>query len=41
MKLNHWDIYIDPQKDTVQRVYMVREEIINEATVTTQLTLGK
>ncbi len=38
MKLNHWDIYIDPQKNTVQRVYMVKEEIINEATVTTQLT---
>jgi len=29
MKLNHWDVYIDPQKGTVQRVYMVKEEIIN------------
>ena len=38
MKLNHWDVYIDPQKGTVQRVYMVEEEIINGATVTTQLT---
>ena len=38
MKLIHWDIYIDPQKNTVQRVYMVKEEIINEATITTQLT---
>ncbi len=38
MKLNHWDVYIDPQKGTVQRVYMVKEEIINGTTVTTQLT---
>ena len=38
MKLNHWDVYIDPQKGTVQRVYMVKEEIINGITVTTQLT---
>ncbi|MGH2564214.1 MAG: hypothetical protein ACRDE8_17545 [Ginsengibacter sp.] len=38
MKLNHWDVYIDPQKNTVQRVYMVKEEIVNETTITTQLT---
>ena len=38
MKLNHWDVYIDPQKNTVQRIYMVKEEIINGTTVTTQLT---
>ena len=38
MKLNHWDVYIDPQKGTVQRVYIVKEEIINGTTVTTQLT---
>ena len=38
IKLNHWDVYIDPQKDTVQRVYMVKEEMINGTTVTTQLT---
>ena len=38
MKLNHWDVYIDPQKGTVQRVYMVKEEIINGITITTQLT---
>lgn len=38
MKLNHWDVYIDPQKNTVQRVYMVKEEIVNWTTITTQLT---
>lgn len=38
IKLNHWDVYIDPQKNTVQRIYMVKEEIINETTITTQLT---
>ena len=38
MKLTHWDIYIDPQKGTVQRVYIVKEEIINGVTLTTQLT---
>ena len=29
MKLNHWDVYIDPQKNKVQRIYIVKEEIIN------------
>lgn len=38
MKLTHWDIYIDPQKGTVQRVYIVKEETANGATLTTQLT---
>ncbi len=38
IKLNHWDIYIDPQKNTVQRIYMVKEEIVNGESVTTQLT---
>jgi hypothetical protein len=38
MKLNHWDVYIEPQKNTVQRIYIVKEEIINGTTVTTQLT---
>lgn len=38
VKLNHWDVYIDPQKNTVQRIYMVKEEVINETTITTQLT---
>ncbi len=38
MKLTHWDVYIDPQKGTVQRVYIVKEETANGATLTTQLT---
>ena len=38
IKLNHWDIYIDPQQSKVQRIYLVKEENINGATITTQLT---
>ena len=38
IKLNHWDVYIDPQKNTVQRIYLVKEETINGESVTTQLT---
>lgn len=38
VKLNHWDIYIDPQKNTVQQIYLVKEETKNDATITTQLT---
>ena len=38
MKLNHWDIYIDPLKNAIQRIYLVKEETINGEIVTTQLT---
>lgn len=38
MKLTHWDVYIDPQNGTVQRVYIVKEESANGVTLTTQLT---
>ncbi|HSQ45156.1 MAG TPA: hypothetical protein VLM16_09180 [Ginsengibacter sp.] len=38
IKLNHWDVYIDPQKNTVQRIYMVKEENTNGTTITTHLT---
>lgn len=38
MKLNHWDVYITPQKNTVQRIYLVKETEENGQTVTTQLT---
>ena len=38
IKLNHWDIYIDPQKNSVQRIYLVKEDVINGDDVTTQLT---
>ncbi|MEP6952124.1 MAG: hypothetical protein ABI863_22730 [Ginsengibacter sp.] len=38
IKLNHWDVYIDPQKSTVERIYLVKEDIRNGESVTTQLT---
>jgi hypothetical protein len=38
IKLNHLDVYIDPGKNIVQRIYMVKEEIANDETITTQLT---
>ncbi len=36
--LNHWDVYIDPEKGTVQRIYIVKSQMINGANITTQLT---
>ncbi|MEO6288368.1 MAG: hypothetical protein ABIO76_00515 [Ginsengibacter sp.] len=36
--LIHWDVYIDPQKNNVQRIYMVKEDTLNAGHVTTQLT---
>lgn len=38
IKLVHWDVYIDPQKNDVQRIYMVKEDRNNAAHTTTQLT---
>jgi hypothetical protein len=38
IKLNHFDVYIDPQQNKVERIYLVKEEIKNEETITTQLT---
>ncbi len=38
IKLIHWDVYIDPQKNTVQRIYMVKEDSNHAAHITTQLT---
>ncbi len=38
MKLNHWDVYLDPQKNTVRRIYLVKAEIVNKQNITTQLT---
>jgi hypothetical protein len=38
IKLVHWDVYVDPQKNDVQRIYMVKEDIINTAHIITQLT---
>ena len=38
IKLTRWDIYIDPQKNKIERIYLVKEEFINGANVSTQLT---
>ncbi len=38
IKLTHWDVYVDPQKNDVQRIYMVKEENTNAGHTTTQLT---
>jgi hypothetical protein len=38
IKLTHCDVYIDPKSHQVQRIYLVKEDIQNGETVTTQLT---
>jgi len=38
IKLNHWDVYIDPQKNKVQRIYLVKEDAKDGKDVITQLT---
>ncbi|MEP7252062.1 MAG: hypothetical protein ABI683_06770 [Ginsengibacter sp.] len=38
IKLKHWDVYVDPQKNNVSRVYMVEEDKLNGVPLTTQLT---
>ena len=38
VKLRHWDVYIDPQTGTVRRIYIVKENEINGAVTTTQMT---
>ena len=38
MKLIHWDVYIDPHQNNVQRIYMVKDEVINSQPSTVQLT---
>lgn len=38
IKLNHFDVYIDPEKNKVQRIYMVKEEVKNDETLITQFT---
>ncbi len=38
IKLRHWDVYIDPQTGTVQRIYLVKESVENSTNTTTQLT---
>ena len=38
IKLKHWDVYVDPQKNNVRRVYIVQEDKVNGIPLTTQLT---
>ena len=38
LNLNHWVVYIDPELKKVQRIYLVKEQEKQGATVTTQLT---
>ncbi len=38
IKLIHWDVYVDPQKNEVQRIYMVKEDNDSAGHTTTQLT---
>lgn len=38
IKLRHWDVYIDPQRNNVQRIYLVKEKGENGVNVITQLT---
>lgn len=38
INLVHWDVYVDPQKNDVQRLYMVKEDIADAAHITIQLT---
>lgn len=38
IKLIHWDVYIDPKKNNVQRIYMVKNDTVNSYRVTVQLT---
>ena len=38
IKLTHWDVYINPQSSTVERIYLVKENNENGINTTTQLT---
>ena len=38
MTLRNWDIYVDPKLQTVQRVYIVKEEFVNGKAQMIQLT---
>ena len=38
IKLNHFDVYINPEKNNVQRIYMVKEQVKDADTSTIQLT---
>jgi hypothetical protein len=36
--LHHWSVYIDPQTNQVQRIYLVKENTSDSDGITTQLT---
>ncbi|MEO6187215.1 MAG: hypothetical protein ABIO82_01245 [Ginsengibacter sp.] len=38
IKLKHLDVYIDPQKNSVSRIYMLKEDRVDSTPVTMQLT---
>lgn len=38
INLIHWDVYMNPQTNTVERIYLVKENNENNESVTTQLT---
>lgn len=38
ISLRHWDIYIDPEKSNVTKVYIVKQESDNDRVLTHQLT---
>ncbi len=38
LPLIHWDVYIDPEKNTVQRIYLVKENSEGDGKKITQLT---
>lgn len=38
LKLKRWDVYVDPQKNRIKRIYLVKEEMVNGELQITQLT---
>ena len=38
INLIHWDVYMNPQTNTIERIYMVKEKYENNESITTQLT---
>lgn len=38
INLTHWDVYLDPQTNSVERIYMVKEKDEKDQNIITQLT---
>lgn len=38
INLTHWDVYMNPETNTIERIYMVKEKDENNQSVITQLT---